>query len=175
VVGTPEASEGLEVKPLTIKVNRKAYSVIRSIIDSSTKSTYPWNKPIRIGSITKFVKYKMLRNGIAEVKAWEITISHIIVQKEGYELGAVSVKVLDGQGNGIAELIIRNQFVPDEEKYRYLLILDDVTLNADSVAEFEHYLVEPDTYIPYYAEIPLADFVNKLIYYLHISQSSRAG
>jgi hypothetical protein len=161
--------EGSQVRPLTIKVGKRTYNIIRSIVDSSTNPKYPWNKPVRVGSAVKFVKYKMLIPNNIEVKAWEITIKPLIIQKEGQELEAMSVDVLDGRGNEVAELIIRNQFVAsEEEKYRYELVIEGTKLNANSIMEFETVSIEPDTYIPYTCPIPLADFVNKLIYFLKI-------
>jgi hypothetical protein len=159
------APEGSEVRPLVVKVNRRTYNIIRSIIDSSTNPKYPWNNPVSVGSVVKFVKYKILLGANVEVKAWEVIIKPLTIQKEGYELDAISISVLDGQGE-VAELIVRNQFVPDEEeKYKYELVIEDTKLNANSIMEFETVSIEPDTYIPWAGSVSLADFVNKLMFF----------
>jgi len=39
------------------KIPRNIYRLIRSFIDSSTKTTYIWNIGVRMGSIVRFVKF----------------------------------------------------------------------------------------------------------------------
>jgi hypothetical protein len=51
-----------EIKEIkVIKVSKKVYNIIRSIIESSMKKDYHWNIPIYTLSGVKFTKYKDTR------------------------------------------------------------------------------------------------------------------
>jgi len=152
-----------------IEVSKRVYNVIRSIVDSSTKPDYEWNKPIILnGNKVKFVKYKTLP-GSVEVKVWEITIEPLIVQKEESELNAVLINVRDGYNRLVADLVIRNEFTAYEPKKTYTLTIsmkpDNVEIDADSVHEFEFYAIKPSEETPYARPISLASFVNKLMFF----------
>jgi hypothetical protein len=150
-----------------IVISKKIYNVIRSIVDSSTKPSYEWNKPIVLEKCkVKFVKYKVLPNNI-EVKAWEITIQPLAIQREGAELMANLVTVFDGLGNKVAELIIRNMFTTSEQNISYILRLGNERIEFSSVHEFEYYLVSPSEPVPYARPVSLASFINKLMFYYY--------
>jgi hypothetical protein len=152
-----------------IEVNKRVYSVVRSIVESSTKPIYEWNKPIAVDKkIAKFVKYKVLPNGL-EVKAWEITIYPLTIEKEGLKLTGTVIKVFDGLGNEVADLTIRDEFTMSEldikEPNRYSIAINDVIVGAKSIHEYEHYVIKPSSDVPYAKPISLAAFVNKLMFY----------
>jgi hypothetical protein len=154
-----------------VEVSKKAYNVIRSIVDSSIKPDYEWNKPIVLNdNKVKFVKYKVLPNGV-EVKAWEIVIEPLRIQKEGAELNAILISVWDGLGYLVADLVIRNEFTAYEPKKSYTLTItsepDNIEVNADSIHEYEYYVIKPSSDVPYAKPISLAVFINKLMFYYH--------
>ena len=154
-----------------IEVNKRIYNVIRSIVDSSTKSSYEWNKPIVLENCkVKFVKYKVLPNGL-EVKAWEVIIEPMKIQKEGAELNATTINVYDGLGNTIAKLVIRSEFTVAEQDLggfkHYVLKLEDYEISARSIHEYEYYFVSPSEPVPYARPVSLASFMNKLMFYYH--------
>jgi hypothetical protein len=155
----------------SIEVPKRVYNVIRSIVDSSTNQTYEWNKPIVLDNgKVKFVKYKVLPNNI-EVKAWEIVVQPMVIQKEGAELNAILISVWDGCDRLVADLIIRNEFTAYEPKKTYTLTItgysDNVEVNADSIHELEYYIVKPSEEVPYSSPVSIATFVNKLMFYLN--------
>jgi len=158
---------GMQIKE--IEVPKRVYTVVKSVVDSSTKPDYHWNEPIvgANGSV-RFVKYKALDNGV-EVKAWEIDITPVKIQKEGVELAADLVSVYDGADNLVAELLIRKQFLPSEQGLdghkRYVIRIKDFELAVKSLHELEYYVIRPSEYVPYVKPIGLADFINKLIFY----------
>jgi hypothetical protein len=152
-----------------IMVPKRVYNVIRSIVDSSTKQTYEWNKPIVVDMKTvKFVKYKTLQNSI-EVKAWEVVVMPMNIQRENLTLTGTVIKVFDGLGNEVADLTIRDEFTITEfdvkEPNRYSIVINDVIVGAKSIHEYEYYLVSPSDPVPYAKPISLAAFVNKLVFY----------
>jgi hypothetical protein len=154
-----------------IEVSKKAYSVIRSIVDSSTKPSYEWNKPIVLeNGKVKFVKYKVLPNGL-EVKAWVITVEPMKIQKEGAELDAVRIAVYDGFGSKVAELRVRETFLPSEQDLDgfkpYVLKIAGHEIIAKSIHELEYYVMVPDCDVPFAEPIPLAALANKLMFYLY--------
>jgi hypothetical protein len=156
-----------------IEVNKRVYSVVRSIVESSTKPIYEWNKPIAVDKkIAKFVKYKVLPNGL-EVKAWEITIYPLTIEKEGLKLTGTVIKVFDGLGNEVADLTIRDEFTMSEldikEPNRYSIAINDVIVGAKSIHEYEHYVIKPSSDVPYAKPISLAAFVNKLMFYYNMA------
>ena len=150
-----------------IEVSKKAYNIIRSIVESSTKPDYHWNKPIVLNdNKVKFVKYKVLPNGL-EVKAWEIIVMPMIIQKENSELDADVVFV----NGGLVRLVIRHEFMAHEDCKVYALRIvgkpDNIEIVAKSLHEFEYYIVKPNEDVPFATPISLADFVNKLMFYYH--------
>ena len=152
-----------------IEVNRRVYSVVRSIVESSTKPIYEWNKPIAVDEKTvKFVKYKVLPNGV-EVKVWETIVMPINIQREDLVLTGAVIKVCDGLGNEIADLTIRDEFAVTEldvkEPNRYAIAISDVIVGARSIHEYEHYVIKPSSGVPYARPISLASFVNKLMFF----------
>ncbi|MCC6056886.1 MAG: hypothetical protein LM583_09445, partial [Desulfurococcaceae archaeon] len=152
-----------------IEVNKRVYNVVRSIVESSTSPRYVWNKPIMVSeNMVKFVKYKVLPNGL-EVKAWAITIQPLIIQKEGAELDADLIAVYDGLGNTVAKLIIRHNFLAYEDYKVYALKImskpDNIEIDAKSIHEFEFYAVKPSEETPYARPISLAALINKLMFY----------
>jgi len=156
-----------------IEVNKRVYSVVRSIVESSTKPDYHWNKPIAVDEKTvKFVKYKRLPNNV-EVKVWEIVIMPINIQRENVMLSGTVVKVYDGLGNEIADLTIRNEFTITEldvrEPNRYAIAISDSIIGAKSIHDYEYYVIKPIDTVPYAKPIPLSAFVNKLMFYFYIS------
>jgi hypothetical protein len=153
-----------------IEVPKRVYNVIRSIVDSSTKQTYEWNKPIVVDMKTvKFVKYKVLQNNV-EVKAWEIVIEPMIIQKEETELNATLISVWDGCNRLVADLIIRSEFTSYEPRKPYTMTItskpDNIEINAGSIHEFERYFVSPSDPVSYAKPISLAAFVSKLMLFL---------
>jgi hypothetical protein len=158
-----------------IVISKKIYNVIRSIVDSSIKPDYEWNKPIVVNEVVnektvRFVKYKVLPNNV-EVKAWEIIIMPAKINKGDSELNANLIIVYDGLGNAIARLIIRNEFTITEQDLsgfkHYILRLEGNEIVAKSLYEFEYYLVSPSEPVPYAKPISLAMFINKLMFYHH--------
>jgi hypothetical protein len=152
-----------------VEVSKKVYSVIRSVVDSSTSPIYEWNKPIVLeNGKAKFVKYKVLPNNI-EVKVWEIVIEPMEIQKDGAELNAILISVRDGCNRLVADLVIRTEFMAYEPKKSYTLTItkkpDNIEINADSIHEFEFYVVKPSEEIPYARPVSLSSFVNKLMLY----------
>jgi hypothetical protein len=150
-----------------IEVSKKTYNVIRSVVESSLNPKYEWNKPIIVSeNMVKFVKYKFLPNGL-EVKAWEVVVQPLIIQKENSELDADLVTV----NGGLVKLIVRHEFLAYEDKKVYTVKImskpDNIEVNADSIHEFEYYIVSPSEPVPYARPISLADFVNKLMFYYH--------
>jgi hypothetical protein len=143
--------------------------VVRSIVDSSTKPIYEWNKPIVVNEKTvKFVKYKVLPNNV-EVKAWEIIIMPMNIQRENLVLTGTVLKVLDGLGNEVADLTIRDEFTITEmdikEPNRYSIAIDDIIVGAKSIHEYEYYVIKSIGDVPYAKPISLAMFINKLMFY----------
>ena len=152
-----------------IEVNKRVYSVVRSIVESSTSPKYEWNKPIMVSeNMVKFVKYKVLPNGL-EVKAWAITIQPLIIQKEGAELDADLIAVYDGLGNCIARLTIRHNFLAYEDYKVYILKIGNIEIAAKSIHEFEFYAVKTSEDIPFARPISLASLVNKLMFYYNMA------
>jgi hypothetical protein len=152
-----------------VEVKKRVYNVIRSIVDSSNRPDYEWNKPIVLNdNKVKFVKYKTLPSGI-EVKAWEITVEPLVIHRGGADLSATIITVRDGSGRLVADLIIRSEFTSYEPKKSYTLTItkepDNIEINADSIHDFEYYIVKPSEEIPYARLVSLAAFVNKLMFY----------
>jgi hypothetical protein len=157
-----------------IEVSKRVYKAVKSIVDSSTKPDYDWNKPIRVSdNVVKFVKYKLLPNGL-EVKAWSIAIQPLTIQKEGAELEATSISVYDGFGNKVGELRIKETFLPSEQDINgfkpYVLEISGHEIITKSLHEFEYYVIKPCTDVPFAEPIPLSSFVNKLMFYLNKAQ-----
>jgi len=177
VVGqTPDqTSGGLEVKPPSkikkIYVDKKSYNVIRSVVESSTKTTYHWNKAVESfmpGGGIKFVKYRF------ETKVWEVVIQQSTLEREGMELYIDYIVIFDGERNEVVTCAIRHQFAPDEEEKKNYIIricgsCDDIVITANSLHELEYYVIEPScpscVPVPYAEPISLADLVNRLIYF----------
>ena len=152
-----------------IEVNKRIYNVIRSIVDSSTKPIYDWNKPVAVDEkIVKFVKYKVLPNGI-EVKAWEVVIQPMIIDRENVKLTGAVIKVFDGVGNEVADLTIRDEFTVSEldikEPNRYAIAINDIIIGARSIHEYEYYFIKPSSDVPYAKPVSLATFVSKLMFF----------
>jgi hypothetical protein len=148
-----------------IEVPRRVYSVVRSVVESSTKPVYEWNKPIKVSeNIVKFVKYKTLPNGL-EVKAWEITVEPLVIQREGAELCATIVSVRDGCNRLVADLVIRMEFTAYEPGGTYTLIINNIEVKADSIHEYEYYFISPSDDVPYARPISLASLINKLMFF----------
>jgi hypothetical protein len=152
-----------------IEVPKRTYNVVRSIVDSSTKPIYEWNKPIAVDeNVVKFVKYKVLPNGL-EVKAWEIIVMPVTIQREGLTLTGTIIKVFDGLGNEIADLTIRDEFAITEldvkEPNRYSIAIDDIIIGAKTIHEYEYYVIKPSSDVPYANPISLAMFINKLMFF----------
>jgi hypothetical protein len=150
-------------------VPNRVYNVVRSIVDSSTKPIYEWNKPIAVNEKTvKFVKYKVLPNNV-EVKVWEIIIMPMNIQREGLTLTGTVIKVFDGLGNEVADLTIRDEFTVTEfdvkEPNRYAIAIGDYIIGAKSIHEYEYYVIKPSSDVPYAEPISLAAFINKLMFY----------
>jgi hypothetical protein len=144
-----------------VKVSKKAYNIIRSIVESSTKPIYEFNKPIRYAETVKFVKY---RN---DIRFWEITIASITIVKDNTELPATVIVVGNGFGRRIAELRL-SEYPINSNKY-YVLKVCDIQIDASSIYEFEYYVVMPNADLPYAVPISLGDFVNKLMFYKTIA------
>jgi hypothetical protein len=158
-----------------IEVSKRIYNVVRSIVESSTKPIYEWNKPIKVSdNVVKFVKYKTLPNNV-EVKAWEIVIQPIAIQRENLVLTGTVIKVLDGLGNEIADLTVRDEFTITEidikEPNRYSIAIGDSIIGAKSIHEFEYYFVSPSDPVPYAKPISLASLINKLMFFLAKARS----
>jgi hypothetical protein len=150
-----------------VEVSKRIYNVIRSIVDSSTKPSYEWNKPIFLSdNKIKFVKYKVLPNGL-EVKVWEITVEPLKIQKEGAELNATTINVYDGLGNKVVEVMIRNEFTVSELFNHYIVRIENSEVTAKSLHELEYYVIKPSSDIQYAKPVSLADFVNKLMFYYY--------
>ena len=154
-----------------IEVSKRVYNVIRSIVDSSTRPDYEWNKPIVLeNGKVKFTKYKVLPSNV-EVKAWEIIVEPIKIQKEETELNATLISVWDGCNRLVADLVVRTEFTAYEPRKSYTLTItkkpDNIEINADSVHEFEFYAIKPSEETPYARPISLANFVNKLMFYFN--------
>jgi hypothetical protein len=153
-----------------IEVPKRTYNVVRSIVDSSTKPIYEWNKPIAVDEKTvKFVKYKVLPNGV-EVKAWEIIIMPMNIKQEDFTLTGTVIKVFDGLNNEVADLMIRDEFTSREidikDPNRYSIAIDDIIVGAKSIHEYEFYVVKPSVPVPYAKAFSLAAFVSKLMFFL---------
>jgi len=162
-----------------IEVNKRVYSVLRSVVESSTKPIYEWNKPIAIGNgRVKFVKYKVLPNNV-EVKAWEVIVEPIVIEREGLRLTGVVIKVYDGVGNEVADLTIRDEFTITEidvkEPNKYSIAIDNTIIGAKSIHEYEYYVIEPRSPVPYALPISLAAVVNKLMFYLSVVRNTNAA
>jgi hypothetical protein len=160
-----QVKSGLKI----VEVKKRAYNVIRSIVDSSNRPDYEWNKPIVLNdNKVKFVKYKTLTSGV-EVKAWEIVVEPIKIQREGADLSATVISVWDGCNRLVANLIIRTEFTPYEPRKSYTLTItkepDNIEINADSMHDFEYYIVSPSEPVPYARPVSLAAFVNKLMFF----------
>jgi len=152
-----------------IEVNKRVYNVVRSIVDSSIKPKYEWNKPIGVSeNVVKFTKYKLLPNNV-EVKAWEITIEPIVIQREGLKLTGTVIKVFDGVGNEVADLTIRDEFTVEEldtsGANRYSIAIGDYIIGAKSIHEYEYYFIKPSSDVPYAKPVSLATFVSKLMFF----------
>jgi len=158
-VQTPQTSPQTppQNKVNQVKVSKKTYNIIRSIIDSSTKTSYEFNKPIHSENIVRFVKYR------EDLRFWEISIAPMIINKNGTELLVTSIIVRDGFRRRVAELII-SEYVLDSNKH-YVLRVDGNEIEASSIHEFEHYTIVPDVNVPYAKPVSLGDFVNKLMFY----------
>ena len=150
-----------------VKVSKKAYNIIRSIVESSTKLTYEFNKPIRHADVVKFVKY---RN---DIRFWKIVITPITIVKDNTELPATSIIVGNGFGRRIAELRL-SEYPINSNKY-YILKVCDKQIDASSIYEFEYYVVMPNADLPYAVPISLGDFMNKLMYYKFIALKQHSG
>jgi len=159
----------LNSKIQVIVVPKRVYNVVKSVVDSSTNQVYEWNKPIVVNEKTvKFVKYKVLQNNV-EVKAWEIVIEPMVIQREETELNATLISVRDGTGRLVADLIIRSEFTSYEPRKSYTLTItskpDNIEIDAKSIHEFEYYVIEPSSDVPYAKPVSLAAFVNKLMFF----------
>ncbi len=64
------------IKPIqdikVVEINKKAYNVIRSFVESSDKDIYPWNKGYRLGNTVFFIKDGKWRLEIYTVKEKDI-------------------------------------------------------------------------------------------------------
>jgi len=194
VVGqTPDqTSGGLEVKPpdwrevdwrevkgkiKKIYVDSKDYNIIRSVVESSTKPMYHWNKAVESFTPThgiKFVKYRF------ETKVWEVVISNITYEREGMGLYIDYIVIFDGERHEVVTCAIRHQFAPDEEEKKNYIIricgsCDDIVITANSLHELEYYVIEPScpSCVPYAEPVVVADLVNKLILFLKKAILSR--
>jgi len=141
------------VSQVQIKVSERTYNIIRSIVESSTKPSYHFNKPIG----NKFVKYK------GETRFWQVKILPMIIRRGGAELPAIKIVVEDGFGQRVAELIV-SEYKLNNNSY-YVLETDDHEIKASSLYDFEHYFIVPAEPVPYAKPIPVSSFVNKLMFY----------
>jgi hypothetical protein len=140
-----------------IKVSKETYNIIRSIVDSSTKTSYEFNKPIDLNGATKFTKYR------GDTRFWQIKILPTIIRKGDAEFPAVTIVVEDGFGRRVAELIT-SEYKLSDDKY-YVLRVDGIEISAELIYEFEYYVITPDADVPYAKPISAGDFVNKLMFY----------
>jgi len=144
-----------------VKVSKKAYNIIRSIVESSVKPIYEFNKPIYSEHLVRFVKYR------GDLRFWEITIASMTIVKDNTELPASVIVVGNGFGRRIAELRV-SEYPINSNKY-YVLKLGDTEIEASSIHEFEYYAIIPNAEVPYAVPILLGDFVNKLMFYKTIA------
>ena len=144
-----------------LKVTKKTYNIVRSIVESSTKPIYEFNKPIVFEKAVRFVKYR------GDLRFWKIVITPITIVKDNTELPATSIIVGNGFGRRIAEL--RLSEYPINSNKHYVLKLGDNNILASSIYEFEYYAIIPNAEVPYAVPILLGDFVNKLMFYKTIA------
>jgi len=169
-----QLNENIKSNLKIVEVSKRIYNVVRSIVDSSIKPDYEWNKPIRVSdNVVKFVKYKVLPSNV-EVKAWEIVIQPLAIQRENLVLTGTVIKVYDGLGNEVADLTIRDEFTIAEldvkEPNRYAVAIGDTIVGAKSIHEYEYYVIKPLDPVPYAKPVSLASFVNKLMFFYNKSK-----
>jgi hypothetical protein len=143
-----------------LKVPKKTYNIIRSIVESSVKDTYDFNRPVKTNNVVKFVKYR------GDARFWEIIIAPMIIRKDDTEFPATKIVVKDGLRQRVAELIVSEYKLFDNAYYVFKI--DDHEIFAESISEFEHYTVVPETSVPHAKPISVGDFVNKLMFYKHL-------
>ena len=143
-----------------IKVSKKVYNIIRSIVESSTKRDYHWNIPICMPSGIKFVKYKD-----AKTKQWEINV--VPLMSDGKKIGTAIRIIKVGR---IADLVIRELCFEGETSYT--LMLDYEIFNVDTLFDFEAIYIIAD--VPFSHYICLADLTEKLLFYLRLAEQAKA-
>jgi hypothetical protein len=143
-----------------LKVSKKTYNIVRSIVESSVKDTYDFNRPVKINNVVKFVKYK------GDARFWQIVIVPMTIMKDGMEFPATKIVVKDGLGQRVAELIV-SEYKLLNNAY-YVLRIGDNEIFAESISKFEHYVIVPDDHVPYARPVPLGNFINKLMFYKHL-------
>jgi hypothetical protein len=77
-----------------VKINKHAYSILRSFLESSEKSTYPWNTGIKIGSMISFTKankwrlnlYVQEKYGIVDLVELEDSTGGIVLVLDAHKI-----------------------------------------------------------------------------------------
>jgi len=134
-----------------INVDKKVYSTLLSVIDSSEKSKYYWNRPIKVSeNIVKFVKYKIIDD--IEVLHWKI----IIIKYDKKVVISVYAK-----GEPIAELIINKTY-----PFHYVIRISGVEkeFKGEGLFEFEKYYITTND-MPNAMTIVLSEIASKLLYF----------
>jgi hypothetical protein len=78
----------------SVKVSKHCYSVLRSFLESSEKSTYPWNTGVKIGSMISFCKagkwrlnlYVQERYGIVDLVELEDSAGGIVAVLDTHKI-----------------------------------------------------------------------------------------
>jgi len=145
-VNENKAYEQIEV----ISVSKEVYSVLMSIIDSSEKAKYYWNRPIKVSeNMIKFVKYKAIDDDI-EVLQWKI----IVIKGDNKVIISVY------KGDVIAELVINKS-----GHFEYIMRINgvDKEFRGEGLHEFEKYYITAD--VPYAVSITLSEIASKLLFF----------
>jgi hypothetical protein len=77
-----------------LKVSKHCYNVLRSFLESSEKSTYPWNTGIKIGSMISFTKtdkwrlnlYLQEKHGIINLAELEDSSGGVVLTLDAHKI-----------------------------------------------------------------------------------------
>jgi len=140
----------------TLKVPKKVYNIIRSMVESSTKPEYMHNQPININENTvKFVKYRGLR------RVWTILVQKFSNEEgEGYRAEVLEAPIT---------LTIYKVKVQQNERGIPIACENMVVLEVDGHRFTDIYELEA-TYavadVPYAKPICLGDLVQRLLIFV---------
>ena len=128
------------VKPKSLKVDKKTYNVIRSFVESSTKTQYPWN----IG---------ILRNNIA------------VFEKAGK--WTLIVEMIQNRPEKRATLTARNVFIEIDIEPGFKIIgLTEHELWIRDTNDAKKFDIVPAEDVLYARPISLTELLNKIMIYV---------